>query len=258
MPKKMNELLTHIKPFNHRVAPGTFIMWKSQNRVDIGRIVGEAHGKSLVSINVFVREGDDRLSCAYTNGSRLIDDTIQHIVEVIQTPMMVEVNPDKVKDLAFVFRPDDVKGRAHQGMTNLFICRKRSGNTRVDKLYSFPVEDPAYTYPTCYASMIWYGLERVRKAVRKVLNRKTEKQGSYQSASSVAYIASETWEYLNRYLKDFADKKIKRTLKRVRCEMTAGITLQSFRDKEKWDCVRLETNADLQGLCNILGEAILT
>jgi hypothetical protein len=41
----------------------------------------------------------------------LIDDTIHHIVEVIQTPMVVMVNPDNMKHLAFVFKPDDVKAR---------------------------------------------------------------------------------------------------------------------------------------------------
>lgn len=86
----------------------------------------------------------------------MFDDTIQDIVGVIQPPMVVMVNPGNVKDLAFVFRPDDAsKGRALQGMTN----------SRADKLYSFPFEVPEYRYTTCYTSTIWYGLE-----VTKVLH----------------------------------------------------------------------------------------
>ncbi len=103
--------------------------------------------------------------------------------------------------------------------------------------------------------MIWFGLEHLRKAVHKVLNCKMKKLGSYQSASSIAYIASETWEYLNHCLKDIANKPSKCTLKQVCCEMMASITLQSFWDEENLDCIQLETNDELQGLCNILGEA---
>jgi hypothetical protein len=144
VPKKVNELFIHIEMFNHIVAPGTSLVRKSWNRAEIGHIVGDTCNKSL-SINLFLWEGNNRLSGTYTNRSRLIDDTIHHIGEVIQTPMVVMVNPDNMKDLAFVFRPDDVKGQGLQGMTNLFICRKCSDNTRVDKLYSLTLFVPLWS-----------------------------------------------------------------------------------------------------------------
>lgn len=63
-------------------------MWRSPSGHEIGRVVDEERGKNL-RINLFVQEGDERLPRSYINGTRLNDDAIQRIVEVIQTPTMV-------------------------------------------------------------------------------------------------------------------------------------------------------------------------
>ena len=260
VPHGMGNSPTYCDKLKADLPSGTFVSWMSQNSdgcSEIGRIVGKTDDGNL-KINVFVLLGDNRLPPTFQARPLLIDDTIKYIEEIVQTCEVLFVSPNAISDIVFVFPPKELQGRAYQGMRNLYLCRSREDNSDIGVFHSFPTHDPRYRYATCYAYRIWLALGRLRKELRKVLNRRTEKQGSYQSVPSGICLMRDEWEYILRYVDGVLHEPYIRTIKRVRCEMTAGITLHSYRDEEEQTFIRFETVQDLHHLCGLLGESSLT
>jgi len=113
------------------------------------------------------------------------------------------------------------------------------------------------SHATDLSRLIWNGVESVKDTLCSVLCKSVEREGASfnSSKSTVFHLTLIAWNYIKYQLK-IMDANIKiesyTTRSRIR-KLKYGIKYTSKTRDRKWECIRLETNEELNCLKKLLG-----
>jgi hypothetical protein len=254
------------------LSAGTFVLVSSGDVDEVCCIVDcweapNGAGDSAMKVNVFRQVSDNfRLE----NVREVTDPTLRFVPEVVQTLELRSISPNKIKDIAFVFKTRALleypQYHVVQGILNVFQLRYRSDSSIIPekKCLPFPsCSDTFIWYPDCYSSRIWNALELIRDETNQQLGRYVLSQGEYAKGKGRVTISKEVWAYIVRRLHGIIDgddshKLYTATSTRIKRVLHPGLKLSSHRViNNQGSFLRFQTRHQLCALVKLLGETVL-
>jgi hypothetical protein len=237
------------------LSPGTHVLFgvkESGEMVQkVGTIIGTTRKEEGSSLEINVL---DPLAGSGLSIPALTDVTTHNIVEVVQTQVCVWINPDLVRNIAFVFiesiLTEDHTTNGCQGIVNVFLIRFRNDQSRVDpSMKPFSCSHDEYYASDCYALRQFLFLDRLRTAFTKLLGRYSMLQGDFVRNDISITMLPENWKYLLLNVGVCAQYMHLTTKKRSIRVLEQGMLLKAVRASYDCELLRLETKDDLDVLC---------
>jgi hypothetical protein len=231
------------------LSPGTHILFGDK----VGTIIGTTTKEEGYSLEINIL---DPLAGSGLSIPPLTDVTTHNIVEVVQTSLCVWINPDLVRNIAFVFTEsilvEDPTTNGCQGISNVFLIRFREDESRVDAsiMKPFSCSHDEYYSSDCYALRQFLFLDRLRTAFTKLLGRYSMLQGDFVRNDVSITMLPENWNYLLSNVGVCGQECMHRTTKKRSIRvLEEGMLLKAVRASYECELVRLETKDDLDLLC---------
>jgi hypothetical protein len=265
-PSFMDLTMHHIVHYRAHLPVGTFVLIKDEPGV--WRIVKFCD--ELIVVNEFSTLSSMpeliRRSIRTNN-----DVATRHMTEVAQTAKLRTIEPDKVEDIAFVFKESEVNSGERgvcQGMANAFILRykltQEEGKEVLEPIFDheclpFPSDYMAYKQQLsyCFPSSVWMYTCMIQEEISRILGRTAEAaQGIFTKKLVKITISQGMWTYLCykaaaggcRGVQTVNTTVYKRVLR-------PGMDLSKKSERHECELLRFETQSDLNVLCSILGES---
>lgn len=190
----------------------------------------------------------------------------EDVIEYILTDQNSYITNDKLGCVCFLHKTSDVLEGKYDclGLNNVYViryslCPSSNLPNEIENFNSFPDELQHFhlSHATDLSRLIWNGVESVKDTLCSVLCKSVEREGASfnSSKSTVFHLTLIAWNYIKYQLK-IMDANIKiesyTTRSRIR-KLKYGIKYTSKTRDRKWECIRLETNEELNCLKKLLG-----
>jgi hypothetical protein len=126
----------------------------------------------------------------------------RHMDRVEQTACIINVNPESVVDIVFVFKQKDIDNLEYvaQGRRDSFVLFTNSPAT--DGFFSFPCQYGNFNFPISLSRRIWRDMDTIRRCFRKILCSERMHQSTFAKRRDKIGCSDEAWAYLLRRVDD--------------------------------------------------------